>query len=83
MFLAIAVDNLANAHVLTEDEKNAKLEHEAKTNGEEKNSSKWGRVGNVQKTLALVSSWRDSVVKTTVVDEPPVSDGQGENGVNG
>ena len=59
VFLAIAVDNLANAHVLTEDEKKERLEREAKneqTEGSERNSSHWKDLGNVTKTLTVVKS---------------------------
>ena len=63
MFLAIAVDNLANAHVLTQDEENERLEREAKSErrgGSERTSSsrRWRDISSVSKTLALVKSWR-------------------------
>jgi hypothetical protein len=60
VFLAIAVDNLANAHILTEDEKRERLEREAKNEqpeGSERSRSHWKDMGNMTKTLAVVKSW--------------------------
>ena len=81
MFLAIAVDNLANAHVLTKDEENERLEREARNEqleGSERKTSHWQEVGNMTKTLALVKSW---------TSDPPTEethcDANGEDGVDG
>lgn len=81
VFLAIAVDNLANAHVLTEDEENERLERESKheAGGSERTSSRWRDIGNLTKTLAFVNTWKPS-------GNPPEEsngDAEGENSVNG
>ncbi|CAB4001908.1 voltage-dependent N-type calcium channel subunit alpha-1B-like isoform X1, partial [Paramuricea clavata] len=81
VFLAIAVDNLANAHVLTEDEENERLKREARNEqleGSERKTSHWQEIGNMTKTLALVKSW---------TSDPPTEethcDANGEDGVDG
>jgi hypothetical protein len=82
VFLAIAVDNLANAHVLTEDEKDERLEREARnehTEGNERTASHWKDLGQVTKTLALVKSWTSSANPS-----PEESNGDAtSDGVNG
>lgn len=79
VFLAIAVDNLANAQSLTEDEEREKKQEKETgndINANETGKSKWKDVGDMTKTLAVVNSWQKS-------DEEPGGDQQGENGING
>lgn len=59
VFLAIAVDNLAYAHVLTEDEKNERLAREAKNKPSEesvRSQTQSSDIGHLTKTVALVKS---------------------------
>lgn len=85
MFLAIAVDNLANAHVLTQDEENERLEREAKNEqhgeSERTSSQHWHDIGRVSKTLALVKSWTSSANPST--DESNCDANGRDNSVNG
>ena len=79
VFLAIAVDNLANAQTLTEDEEREKQEKETRNdiNANKIQKSRWEDVGDVTKTLAVVNSWQKSE------EQPGGGDQQGENGING
>ena len=82
--MAIAVDNLANAHVLTKDEENERLEREAKNEQPqaetERKISHWQEIGNATKTLKVVNSWPSHSNPST--DESNCG-ANGENSTNG
>ena len=79
VFLAIAVDNLANAQILTEDEENEKLERQRKREENKQKYSQrpqkekgWGRVGAKLPVVVAISEFvrrnRNGHASTTPAD---------------